>query len=82
MTDDPYFSIGPARPIAGVAAPDAMARGDGWRVERQSDGLWLFYISGEQGGRERAILIDEAAADALAAGERTLDDVLIARGAS
>lgn len=83
MTDDsPYFDIVPARPIAPVATPDAVARGDGWRVERQPDGWWLFYISGGHQGEERAILIDRADTDALANGARTLDDVLIARGAS
>ena len=83
MTEDSaFFEIVPPRPVAPAARPLAVASGPAWRVERQPDGLWLFYLSGEQGGGERAILVDQADVDALRAGDRSLDDVLIARGAS
>ncbi len=82
MSDDPYFDIVPPRggePAASSTPP--LALGDGWRVERQADGLWLFYISPSHQGDMRAVLIGEEEADGLANGSRTLDQVLIARGA-
>lgn len=83
MTEDSaFFDIVPPKPIASAKRRDALPSGNGWRVDRQPDGLWLFYISGGHTGDERAILIDEADADALRSGARSLDAVLIARGAS
>lgn len=83
MTEDSaYFEIVPARPRVEPKPRDSVvATGLAWEVQRQADGLWLFYLSGEQGGGERAILVDEADTEALRSGRRTLDDVLIARGA-
>lgn len=83
MTEDSaFFEIVPPRPVAAADRLDTVASGPAWRVERQADGLWLFYISGEHIGDERAILIDDDDANALRVGDRTLDDVLIAHGAS
>ena len=82
MSDDPYFEIVP--PQGAAPAPPStppLAEGDGWRVERQADGLWLFYVSPSHQGDMRAVLIPEEEADGLANGSRTLDQVLIARGA-
>lgn len=82
MTDDPYFEIVPPR-AAEPSPPSTppLAEGVGWRVEQQADGLWLFYVSPSHQGDMRAVLIGDEEADGLAAGSRTLDQVLIARGA-
>lgn len=81
-SDDAYFEIVPATPVvAAKPKPGEIARGAGWRIARQEDGLWLFYLSPSHQGDERAILIRENEADALASGKKTLDDILIARRA-
>ena len=81
MNESDFFDIVPARPITPNPPRAALASGPAWEVERQPDGLWLFYLSGEQGGGERAILIGEEGPEDLRDGTRSLDDVLIARGA-
>lgn len=83
MTEEnALFEIVPARPRGEPTPRDSVvASGLAWEVVRQTDGLWLFYLSGAQGGGERAILVDETDTEALRSGQRTLNDVLIARGA-
>ena len=56
------------------------AQGDSWRIVRDGAVYVLSYISGEIAGREKAVVIDEADAKRLAAGECDIDAILIAYG--
>lgn len=81
MDESPYFRIVDAEPITPNPSKTAIASGSSWRVEREPDGLWLYYISGSHQGDERAILIGEGDLVALRDGERSVGEVLHTHGA-
>ena len=58
------------------------AKGRTWVVLKRDGGFVLDYFSGEHGGGGKQAPIEKEEAEGLATGEATVDEILIAHGAS
>ncbi len=75
-----FKMVDPAPPTGQGDDLPEFAKGDSWTIVKDGEVYVLSYISGELAGREKAITIEEADAKRLAAGDVTIDDILIAYG--